>query len=63
MTDEPVMEIDDFGTRWWYLNGELHNEDGPAVETYLGYKEWRLHGKLHNENGPARVCQDGFKRW
>ena len=29
----------------WYLNGNLHREDGPAVEYTNGSKEWYLNGK------------------
>jgi len=35
-----------FGTKYWYLNGSLHREDGPAVEIASGIKkEWWLNGK------------------
>ena len=27
-----IVEIDDNGTKRWYLNGKLHREDGPAEE-------------------------------
>ena len=48
----------------WWLNGELHNEEGPATVNYrrdgsvIG-KWWWLNGKLHNEEGPAYI---GYKR-
>ena len=45
-------------TEWW-LNGELHREDGPAVECSDGTKSWYLHGKRHREDGPALVLVDG----
>jgi len=32
-------------TKEWYLNGELHREDGPAIEYANGYKSWYLNGK------------------
>ena len=32
------------GTKFWYLNGELHREDGPAVEYEDGTKKWYLNG-------------------
>ena len=35
------------GTEVWYLNGERHREDGPAVITGQG-EEWWIHGKLVN---------------
>ena len=47
----------------WYLNDELHREDGPAVEWANGTKEWRLQGVRHREDGPAVEYPDGDKRW
>ena len=32
------------GDKDWYLNGELHREDGPAVECDNGNKFWYLNG-------------------
>ena len=32
------------GTKKWYKNGELHREDGPAVEYFDGDKYWYLNG-------------------
>jgi hypothetical protein len=40
------MKVDPFGTKCWYLNGELHREDGPAIEYAGGTKEWYLNGKV-----------------
>ena len=34
-----------FGAKQWYLNGERHREDGPAVEYANGTKYWYLNGK------------------
>ena len=36
------------GDKYWYLNGKLHREDGPAVEYANGSKFWYLNGK-HTE--------------
>ena len=47
----------------WYLNGELHREDGPAVEWANGSKQWYLNGNRHRENGPAVEWFNGFKSW
>ena len=44
-------------------NGELHREDGPAVEYDSGYKAWYIHGKCHREDGPAIIKADGTKEW
>ena len=51
------------GTKKWYLNGQLHREDGPAVELANGDKEWYKNGKWHREDGPALERADGTKHW
>jgi hypothetical protein len=35
----PAIEWAD-GTKEWYINGQLHREDGPAIEWANGTKEW-----------------------
>ena len=60
---KPKCITDDDGTKRWYLNGELHREDGPAVERSNGSKFWYLNGKLHREDGPAREYANGTKEW
>jgi len=51
------------GTKEWYLNGNLHREDGPAVEWATGTKYWFLNGKRHREDGPAFEWVNGTKSW
>lgn len=51
------------GNKLWYLNGELHREDGPAVECADEYREWWLNNKLHRADGPAVERADGTKVW
>jgi len=51
------------GSKYWYLNGELHREDGPAIENADGYKEWWVNGLRHREDGPAIEYADGTKFW
>jgi hypothetical protein len=51
------------GDKYWYLNGELHREDGPAVEESDGSKNWWLNGELHREDGPAIEWANGDKSW
>ena len=44
------------GSRYWYLNGKLHRENGPAIEVeYDGrlHREWWLNDKRHREDGPS----------
>ena len=48
------MSMDEFGNKHWFNeNGELHREDGPAVENINGRKEYHINGQLHREDGPA----------
>jgi len=51
------------GDKYWYLDGKLHREDGPAREYADGEKHWYLHGKLHRENGPAMEYSLGTKEY
>lgn len=50
------------GNKNWYLNGELHREDGPACE-WADAKYWYLNGKRHREDGPAVENSHGSKSW
>lgn len=50
-------------TEWYNLEGQLHREDGPAIEWGNGDKEWYLNGKLHREDGHAVEYVDGAKFW
>jgi hypothetical protein len=46
----------------WYLNGEIHRENGPAVldSYFVGYEEWFKYGVRHRDDGgPAMVWEDG----
>jgi hypothetical protein len=51
------------GSKFWFLNGEYHREDGPAVEFSDGSKSWCLNGKLHREDGPAVEYSNRTKSW
>jgi hypothetical protein len=51
------------GTRMWFLNGQIHREDGPAAEYANGTKCWYLNGELHREDGPAIEDANGHKEW
>ena len=54
---------DESGNKRWYLNDELHREDGPAIELANGNKLWYSNGKLHREDGAADYRADGTKLW
>jgi len=58
---KPKMTIGAFGIKSWYLNGELHREDGPAVEYPDGIKLWYINGEHHRIDGPAVEYSDGKK--
>ena len=60
---EYTVEVDDDGNKSWYLNGNRHREDGPAIEYAGGDKFWYLNGKLHREDGPAIEMASGAKFW
>ena len=52
------------GNEYWYLNGQRHRENGPALTYADGTKWWYFNGKLHRENGPAIEDADGTtKGW
>jgi len=51
------------GNKYWYLNDNLHREDGPAIEYTNGTNCWYLNDKLHSEDGPAVEYADGNKHW
>ena len=51
MTDYIKYEVKVYtdGYKSWYLNGELHREDGPAIECANGDKHWFLNGECLTE--------------
>ena len=57
------VEVSADGDKYWYLNGKIHREDGPAIEWADGDKWWYLKGKLHREDGPAMEFASGGKEW
>ena len=57
------VEVYPCGTQYWYLNGQLHREDGPAVIYADGTQYWWLNGQLHREDGPAIIYADGTQEW
>ena len=51
------------GSKEWYINNQLHRENGHAAEWANGAKEWFINGKRHLENGPAFESANGDKEW
>ena len=60
---EYTVKVYPNGTKEWYLNGQSHREDGPAIELADGYKSWWLNGQRHREDGPAIELDNGSKYW
>ena len=57
-------KVDEHGTiRYRNELGQLHREDGPAVEYSNGDKTWWYNGKCHREDGPAVQWSNGYKSW
>jgi len=49
--------------QWVNDTGDLHREDGPAVELANGTKLWWLNGERHRVDGPAVEFAAGYKEW
>lgn len=58
----------------WYKNGQLHRDNGPAIEIpksewgkryEWGEKryEWFINGRRHRIDGPAVESESGYKEW
>jgi hypothetical protein len=60
---EYTVKVSSSGAKFWYLNDQLHREDGPAIEYSNGTKFWYLNDELHREDGPAAEYSDGTKGW
>lgn len=64
MMPELIKKVTESGTISYTLpNGDLHREDGPAIEKSTGEKYWYQHGQLHREDGPAVEWANGGKMW
>jgi hypothetical protein len=51
-------------TLFFLKDGELHREDGPAVQnTTSGYQAWCVNGLRYREDGPAVERADGTQEW
>lgn len=51
------------GIEYWYKDGMLHREDGPAMTYENGTTVWYKDDKIHREDGPAVEYVDGTKVW
>lgn len=57
-----VLTSSDGNVRW-YHNGQLHRDDGPAIERADGTKQWYHRGYLHRDDGPAIKYSSGEVAW
>jgi len=48
------------GIRRWFVDNELHREDGPAVVMDNGSEFWFKDGKRHRIGGPAAIVPSGI---
>jgi hypothetical protein len=55
--------IVDNKTKYYYVNDQLHRENGPAIVCGNGTKHYYRDNVLHREDGPASVFADGSKYW
>jgi len=55
--NQPIYETNQYGDKYWSLNGQFHREDGPAIEYINGNKRWFYHGEEINCSS-----QEEFKR-
>lgn len=46
-----------------YYQGQLHRDDGPAIEYKNGDKYWYKNGQLHRDDGPSIEYSNGFWEW
>lgn len=56
----------EYGSVYWYRNGLLHREDGPAAEYKDGEWEWYFNGELHRNGEPAKIswtCEIEYRDW
>ena len=58
-----VLIIDFENTKRWWLNGQLHRIDGPAIEYANSSRCWFQNGKCHRLDGPAIEWANGDKEW
>jgi hypothetical protein len=54
---------DSDGTQFWYKDGNLHREDGPAIIYPFGSQRWYINGNIHREDGPAYISPNGNQIW
>lgn len=59
---QPSLVFPD-GEEQWFVNGQLHRDDGPAITKPDGSKYWVIENKYHRTDGPAMHLASGHKEW
>ena len=54
-----IIVIETNGTKFYYKEGKLHRDDGPAVIYTDGSEFYYKDGKRHRDDGPAVIWADG----
>jgi len=52
---EYTVKVYSDGSKFWYLNGKQHREDGPAIEYSCGTKWWYFNGESVTEEEHKRL--------
>lgn len=52
-----------YGDMRHYVDGNIHNDNGPAIIWVDGSKFWCKNDKLHRQDGPAIEYANGPKEW
>jgi len=55
--------IERSGYTSWFLHGNLHREDGPAIVCPSGRREWWIHDKFQRRSGFFTENDRRHKRW
>lgn len=55
-------EFEKNGNKYYFANGQLHKDDGPAIELVNGTKIWYKNGKLREDEYSIEYL-DGTKEW
>lgn len=64
MSENSSYYIAENGTMVWKNSiGQIHNEDGPAIERADGSKAWFINGELQRIGGPAIELSNGECFW
>ena len=53
-----VKRLNSMGSIYWFVNGELHRLDGPAIEYANGTKAWWVNGNMVNKSDYPEMVQE-----